>query len=65
MNQQINVNEVNAMLAAVQNQRNQFADQVVLLQGRLAAATARIAELEDQLKAVGDKGSDAEAPRPA
>ena len=47
---QPDINEINAVLTAVSSQRNQFADQVAVLQGRLAAATARIAELEKQLK---------------
>lgn len=51
---------LNAMLDALVQQRNQSADEIVRLvgdlaemQGQLAAAQARIAELEEKLRASG------------
>ena len=50
MNPEIDVNEINMTLTAIGAQRNQFADQVAILQGKLAVATAKIADLEKQLE---------------
>ncbi len=58
MMQELTINEVNAMLDAVGNQRNQFANEVVLLKGRLAAAMAKIAELEAKLKSPTEGGAE-------
>jgi len=42
--------DLNVILEAVSSQRNSFANEVAVLKGRLAAATAKIADLENQLK---------------
>ena len=55
MNQEIDINEINAMLTAVGAQRNLFADQVAVLQGKLAVANTKIADLENQLKKATEK----------